>query len=176
MHTVSYQWGGGKPGGTVTDKATDGAVTMETKNGNEVKKKGDSDNPALYISRDSGHDVVKKSSEVEIDEKGSGNKGGDEKEDAGDAEEGRKEENDDAKAGDKRSADDSEEKAKKGGAKKQKTAAEPKENGEPAKKKGRPAKANGSAGTKEKKETKKKQPKKAATESGEPRRSGRNKA
>lgn len=54
----------------------------------------------------------------------------------------------------------------------EKRAAEPKENGEePKKKKGRPAK-NGTAGPK--KDTKKRPPKKAATETGEPRRSGRN--
>lgn len=53
----------------------------------------------------------------------------------------------------------------------EKRAAEPKENGgEPKKKKGRPAKGGAPA---PKKEHKKRPPKKAATESGEPRRSGR---
>ena len=42
---------------------------METKKGNEVKKKGDAENPAVYIQRDEGHDVVKKASEIQIDEK-----------------------------------------------------------------------------------------------------------
>ena len=84
-------------------------------------------------------------------------------------------ENGDAATGEKRKADEpaEEKKADEAGddAKKQKTD-EPKENGEAApKKKGRPAKnANGAA---PKKETKKREPKKAATESGEPRRSAR---
>lgn len=79
MHVVSYPWGGGQPGGTVTDVATDGAVTMETKRGNEVKKHGEEGNPAVYIQRDEGHDVVKKASEIEIDEKKGGASGGEEK-------------------------------------------------------------------------------------------------
>jgi hypothetical protein len=171
---VSYQWGGGRPGGTVTEKATEGSVTMETKKGNEVHKKGDPENPALYISRDEGHDVVKKASEVDVEQKGSGSKGGDDKKEDADDEE-KKEENGDAKTGEKRSAEEPAEDEKKeaGGSKKQKKAAEPKANGDAPKKKGRPAKANGSA---PKKETKKKEPKKAATETGEPRRSGRNKS
>ncbi|KAK5169393.1 uncharacterized protein LTR77_005368 [Saxophila tyrrhenica] len=179
---VSYQWSGGRPGGTVTDKATEGAVTMETKRGNEVKKGGDEENPALYISRDEGHDVVKKASEVDIEEKGDGDKGGDEKEEG--AEEEEKEENGDAKTGEKRSAEETseekkdEEEGESKANKKQKTSAEPKANGEQQpKKKGRPAKnANGGGAGGAKKETKKKEPKKAATETGEPRRSGRNRS
>lgn len=168
---VSYQWSGGRPGGTVAEVATEGAVTMETSRGNEVKKNAEPGNPALYIERQQ-HDVVKKASEVDVEKSGDVHdedhikEGGDEE---------KKEENGEPQTGDKRAAEDTaEEKKDEGKAKKQKTNAAPKENGEKPKKKGRPAKggANGQAAAK--KENKKRPPKKAATESGEPRRSGRN--
>ncbi len=181
--SVSYAWGSGRPGGEVTEVAKDGEVTMETKRGNEVKKKGEPENPAVYISRDEGHDVVKKASEIDIEEKKGG--GSSDKEDKEDKEAEKddkaEEKNGEPQTGDKRSAEETSEekkdeedkeegKAKGKGAKKQK--AEPKENGEAPKKKGRPAKgANGAAAAAPKKN---KEPKKAATESGEPRRSGRN--
>ena len=74
--------------------------------------------------------------------------------------------------GEKRPAEDV---AEGDAAKLQKTDAEPKENGEAAapKKKGRPAKNGGGLTSTIKKEIKKRAPKKAATETGEPRRSGR---
>ena len=136
---------------------------METKKGNEVSKKGEPENPALYIER-AEHDVVKKASEVQIDEKG------DVHNETHIQPDDKKEENGEPQTGDKRAADETAEEKKTAegnDAKKQKT------NGEKPKKKGRPAKgsANGSAA---KKDTKKRPPKKAATESGEPRRSGRN--
>lgn len=144
---------------------------METKNNNIVTKEADGpENPAIKIDRE-GHDVVKKASEVEVEQPGDKHK-----EDQGKMKEvGEKKENGDAATGEKRKADEpaEEKKADEAGddTKKQKTE-EPKENGEAApKKKGRPAKnANGAA---PKKETKKREPKKAATESGEPRRSAR---
>lgn len=123
---------------------------METARGNTATKEASSDDPAVRLER-AGHDVVKNASEVQKEEAGeTHNEGGVQKtvasEPNGDA----------AQTGEKR-------------------AAEPKENGdEPKKKKGRPAK-NGSAGG-VKKDNKKRPPKKAATESGEPRRSGRNAA
>jgi hypothetical protein len=126
MNPVAWQWGGGKPGGVAAEVATEGEITMETKNGNEVKKNASPDNPAVYVER-SGHDAVKRASELEVQEKGDNKKGDNKKDDS-------------------------------------------KENGDkpPPKKKGRPAK-NPNAPPKPKKE-----PKKAATETGEPRRSGRN--
>lgn len=118
---------------------------METARGNTATKEGSSDDPALRLER-AGHDVVKNASEVQKEEPGeTHNEGGVQKEVTS---------NGDVQKGEKR-------------------AAEPKENGEePKKKKGRPAK-NGGGGT-VKKEHKKRPPKRAATESGEPRRSGRN--
>merc|ERR1711915_1161478 len=117
----------------------------ETKRGNEVKKNAEPDNPAVKVDRE-GHNVVKKASELEVEEEGPNHKEDGEKQD------------------DKDEQDKDEKKDE----------AEPKENGEkPApKKKGRPAKNGGAGGPA--KETKKKEPKRAATESGQPRRSGRN--
>lgn len=174
---VFAQWGpSGGPSGTVTEVATQGDVTMETKKGNEMKKHGDPENPALYIERSSGHDVIKKASEVEVTEKGEGNDGGEEDKDEESKEDKKEAENGEAQTGDKRSADESaeEKKEEKSTAKKQKTGKESKEskaNGEQPKKKGRPAKNATGA---QKNAGKKRAPKKAATESGEPRRSGRN--
>merc|ERR1712230_195194 len=179
---VSWQWSGGRPGGVASEVKEQGEITMETKRGNEVKKNAEPDNPAVKVDRE-GHDVVKKASELEVEEEGPNHKedgdkqddkkdeenkdeekkeGEDKKdEDRNEADGEEKKDSEEPRAGEKRKADD-EEKEDEG---------EPKENGEkPApKKKGRPAKNGGAA-----KETKKKEPKRAATESGQPRRSGRN--
>lgn len=181
LRLVTYAWGSGQPGGTVTQVESNAPVTMETKNGNEVKKHGEPENPALYIARD-GHDVVKKASEVEVEEKGDKQTEG-EPEKKTDTEEKKEEEkkpeeNGEPQTGDKRPAEESAEEKNaeetNGEAKKQKTDDEPKENGEKPKKKGRPGKTDADGNPIAKKETKKRPPKKAATESGEPRRSGRN--
>jgi len=212
MCPVAWQWGGGKPGGVASEVATEGELTMETKNGNEVKKNAEPENPAVRVER-SGHDVVKRASELEVQEKGdkssdekkdgeekseekkdgedakkNGDDKSEEKSDAKDAEEkdddkkengdekkdAEKETNGDAQAGDKRKAEDDSEKKTddKADEKKADKADEPKENGDapPPKKKGRPAKNSNAP----KAEKPKKEPKKAATESGQPRRSGRN--
>lgn len=42
---TSWNWGSGSPSGTVKDVKTDEA-TIESKKGNEIKKKGTEDNPA----------------------------------------------------------------------------------------------------------------------------------
>ncbi|TKA28354.1 hypothetical protein B0A50_03821 [Salinomyces thailandicus] len=180
---VAWQWGGGKPGGVASEVKEQGELTMETKRGNEVKKNAEPDNPAVKVDRE-GHDVVKKASELEVEEAGPKHKDGEgekdgeadkdeAKEDEADGEkdsekdgEKKAEENGDAQPGDKRKAED-ESKDDAADNKKQKA------NGEKAapKKKGRPAK-NASAAS-AKKDTKKREPKKAATESGQPRRSGR---
>ncbi|KAF2165601.1 hypothetical protein M409DRAFT_23894 [Zasmidium cellare ATCC 36951] len=167
---VSWAWGSGKPEGQVAEAKEQGDVTMTTKNNNEVKKTGEPENPALHIERD-GHNVVKKASEVEVEE--SADKKDEKPEDKKDDEE--KKENGDAETGEKRKAEETaeEKKDEEADAKKQKTDEEPKANGEAPKKKGRPAKKNGDA---PKKETKKREPKRAATETGEPRRSGRNRS
>ncbi|OQO10733.1 hypothetical protein B0A48_04033 [Cryoendolithus antarcticus] len=185
---VSWSWGSGQPGGTAAEVAKEGEISITSKKGNEIKKKASPDNPAVHIERP-GNDVVKRASELQVDEKGSSSKGGAEKKDEG--------ANGEASAGEKRKAEDEGEKeeekeegkgakkAKKGGAAKgakADAAKDDKEGEEKAapKKKGRPAKAATGAANGEKKEAKgpakKKEPKKAQTESGEPRRSGRNKA
>ncbi|EMC92945.1 hypothetical protein BAUCODRAFT_37852 [Baudoinia panamericana UAMH 10762] len=162
---VSWQWSGGRPGGEAAEVKEQGEMKITTKKGNEVKKNADPENPAVKIKR-SGQDVVKKASELDVEESSGKKDGGDGKTDEKDEPNGEKEDEEkEAQAGDKRKADDKE-------------AEEPKENGEkaPPKKKGRPAKkeANGDKAPKAKAEPKKKrEPKKAATESGEPRRSGR---
>ena len=136
----------------VTQVATDGALTGSTSDGKTETKQGDEINPALAILPHEGnHEVVKNKFEVDVTKTD-------------------EEKNDEAQTGDKRSAEETveEKKAEEGGhAKKQKTEV----NGEKTKKKGRPAKAANGA---PKKDTKKRPAKKAATESGEPRRSGRN--
>ncbi|KAM7184459.1 hypothetical protein V8F33_012976, partial [Rhypophila sp. PSN 637] len=65
---VSWNWGAGQPKGTVTETATSGEISIETKRGNTVKKNADEENPALLISRPGAdqQDVVKRASEVEV--------------------------------------------------------------------------------------------------------------
>ncbi|KAI0116182.1 hypothetical protein F4776DRAFT_637072 [Hypoxylon sp. NC0597] len=70
---VSWNWGGGAPGGTVTETKENGAIEMKTQRGNTIKKKADPSNPAVRIER-LGNDVVKRSSELTVEEKN--NKGG----------------------------------------------------------------------------------------------------
>merc|ERR1711939_1213119 len=158
---VSWQWSGGRPGGVASEVKEQGEMTMETKRGNEVKKNAEPDNPAVKVDRE-GHDVEKKAGEDKKDE------------DKNEADGEEKKDSEEPQAGEKRKADDEEKKDEGESKKAKKDEAEPKENGEkPApKKKGRPAKNGGAGGPA--KETKKKEPKRAATESGQPRRSGRN--
>ncbi|KAI5919325.1 hypothetical protein F4810DRAFT_687600 [Camillea tinctor] len=65
---VSWNWGGGAPGGTVVEKKTEGEVAIKSKKGNTIKKNAEPDNPAVHIAR-SGNDVVKKASELTVEEK-----------------------------------------------------------------------------------------------------------
>ncbi|OTB00326.1 hypothetical protein M426DRAFT_324374 [Hypoxylon sp. CI-4A] len=66
---VSWNWGGGAPGGTVAETKDHGAIEIKSKRGNTIKKKADPSNPAAHIER-SGNDVVKRSSELTVEEKG----------------------------------------------------------------------------------------------------------
>lgn len=170
VFTVSYQWNGDKKGGTVSEVAKEGSVKMDTKSGNVATKEAKPGDPAIRMER-SGHDVVKNASEVQKEGDGEiHNEGGVQKEVGKDVGKGsKKEEKKDDKKAEKKDDKD----AKTG--EKRAAGGESKANGEeePKKKKGRPAKAEGGEKA-PKKETKKKEPKKAATESGEPRRSGRN--
>ncbi|EXJ82967.1 hypothetical protein A1O3_06784 [Capronia epimyces CBS 606.96] len=68
---VSWNWGSGKPGGVVAETKTEGELAITTKRGNKVKKNADPDNPAVRIER-SGNDVVKRASELNIEEKANG--------------------------------------------------------------------------------------------------------
>ncbi|KAK0266854.1 hypothetical protein LTS16_018043 [Friedmanniomyces endolithicus] len=187
---VSWQWSGGRPGGAVDEVKDHGELSVTSKKGNEIKKKADPEDPAVKISRP-GNDVVKRAHELEIDEKGPGNEAGasEEKKDESKDAEAANGDASSSKTGEKRKADDDDAEAdadagkeddKPAKAKKGKTAAAPKANGEKAapKKKGRPAAnkdaANGTSSKAKAEPKKKREPKKAATESGQPRRSGRN--
>ena len=70
---MAWNWGGGAPGGKVAEVKHEGQVAITSKRGNTIKKNAEPDNPAVHISR-SGNDVVKKASELNIEEKSSENK------------------------------------------------------------------------------------------------------
>merc|ERR1711939_462316 len=129
---VSWQWSGGRPGGVASEVKEQGEMTMETKRGNEVKKNAEPDNPAVKVDRE-GHDVVKKASELEVEEEGPNHKEDGEKQDDKKDEENKDEEkieegeeedkkdedevdgeekkdSEEPQAGEKRKADDDEEK------------------------------------------------------------------
>lgn len=65
---MSWQYGRGQPSGVVAEKKTEGEVAVTSKRGNTIKRKAEPDNPAVHVSR-SGNDVVKKMSEVEVEDK-----------------------------------------------------------------------------------------------------------
>lgn len=94
---VSWNYGGGKPSGEVAEKKTEGEVTVTSKKGNTIKRKGDPENPAVHIARE-GNDVVKKQSELTVEEKADG-----------EADANGAEEEEEAKTGEKRAREDDEE-------------------------------------------------------------------
>ncbi|KAK8193980.1 hypothetical protein BKA81DRAFT_281936, partial [Phyllosticta paracitricarpa] len=65
---VSWKWGDNKPSGTVAEVAKEGEVTVDTHRGNTISKQAEPDNPAVHVERP-GNDVVKKASELEVEEK-----------------------------------------------------------------------------------------------------------
>jgi hypothetical protein len=67
---VSWNWGGGAPGGKVAETKEHGDIAIQSKKGNTIKKKAELGNPAVHVER-SGNDVVKKASELNIEEKAS---------------------------------------------------------------------------------------------------------
>ncbi|KAI2634614.1 hypothetical protein GGS21DRAFT_111766 [Xylaria nigripes] len=79
---VSWNWGGGAPGGTVAETKHEGKIAIESKRGNIIKKNASADNPAVRVER-SGNDVVKRASELTVEAKAPENKKG-----GGDGEEG----------------------------------------------------------------------------------------
>jgi hypothetical protein len=119
---VSWNWNGNRPSGTVGEVKAD-EVTATSHRGNEVSKTGDESNPAVHIER-SGNDVVKKASELNIEEKAPGSSETKEKEESATAERNgandekkkdndtgekvpdNKEKEDEAKTGEKRKADE----------------------------------------------------------------------
>ncbi|KAI9876587.1 MAG: hypothetical protein M1830_006165 [Pleopsidium flavum] len=130
---VSWQWSGGRPSGTVAEVKKHGDVTIQSKRGNTIKKHAEPGDPAVHISRP-GNDVVKKASELEVEEKHAtgGADGDDEVEEAqGGTKAGEKHERDEDVEGEGEVENDHE-----SATKKQKTAK--KDTG--VKKKGRPAK------------------------------------
>src|SRR5947209_7799861 len=68
--TVSWNWGGGAPGGKVAETKYHGEIAIQSKRGNTIKKNATPDNPAVRIER-SGNNVVKRASELNIEEKAS---------------------------------------------------------------------------------------------------------
>lgn len=93
---VSWNWGSGTPGGKVAEKKTEGEIAITSKRGNKIKKNAEPNNPAVHIER-SGNDVVKKASELNIEEKANGSSSGDKKDD------------DQSKSGDKRKHEETKE-------------------------------------------------------------------
>jgi len=59
---VSWNWGGGKPSGTVAEVQTEGKLEIESK-GKAVHRNADPSNPAVHVARE-GNDVVKRASEL----------------------------------------------------------------------------------------------------------------
>ena len=161
-------------------------VSMTTKRGAEVKKQGEEDNPAVKIER-SGHDVVKKASELEVEAKGPNHTDGEgSEEDAQDEEEEDTAKDDvDAPAATSAAPEKLAEKKGKAGRPKKSGAEGKKDQGaagggkEKQTQKGkRGRKAGATTGQKASAQTKRdaKPKKRAATETGEPRRSKRVKA
>ncbi|KAI9661123.1 MAG: hypothetical protein M1821_009450 [Bathelium mastoideum] len=180
---VSWQWSGGRPGGTAAEVAKEGQVAIESHRGNTIAKNAEPDNPAVHVERP-GNDVVKKASELDVEEEGPKHNGGEEKnEEEGDEEKEEKKDNG-AKPGKKRAAKgkpEGEENAKKQKKEDVNGEGDSKEKKGKGAGRGRPKKgsveSNGASKPKaEKKEKPKKEPKKAATADGQPRRSARNKS
>ncbi|KAK5464914.1 hypothetical protein LTS15_001477 [Exophiala xenobiotica] len=143
---VSWNWGGGAPGGTVAEKKTEGEVSITTKKGNKVKKNAEPDNPAVRIER-SGNDVVKKASELNVEEKANGS--GDKRKHDDEAEENGDKKDDESEKKDDGLKENAEGKTVRAGGKtdKAKPAAKKQKTDEPAatekKNPGRPKKAEG---------------------------------
>lgn len=176
---VSWEWSGNRPEGEVAEVAKEGQVSVESHKGNTISKDAEPENPA----------VLKKVSELEVEEKAVGNGANGEKKDDGkelkDAEdrkdeEKKPEENGEAHVGEKRNHEATEDREEDG--EQEANAGAEADGEEPAAKKqktgrGRPKKGEANGTPKEKRTpAKKREPKKAATATGEPRRSARNKS
>ncbi|KAK4448309.1 hypothetical protein QBC34DRAFT_381210 [Podospora aff. communis PSN243] len=80
---VSWNLSGGAPGGTVTEKVTEGELATETQRGNTVEKNANPENPALRMET-SVNDVVKHESEVTVGSKAAESSNKMEKKESGD--------------------------------------------------------------------------------------------
>ncbi|KAL5114278.1 hypothetical protein ACEQ8H_007847 [Pleosporales sp. CAS-2024a] len=65
---VSWNWGSGKPSGTVAEVKEKGEIAIESNRGNTIKKNASPDNPAVHVER-SGNDVIKRANELNIEDK-----------------------------------------------------------------------------------------------------------
>jgi hypothetical protein len=166
---VSWNWGDGAPGGKVAETKEHGEIAIQSRRGNTIKKNAEPGNPAVRVER-SGNDVVKKASELNVEEKASGGTKKREHKDDKKEEEGNgpitenaqgkdvKKQKTDKKSTktDKKNTKAAEEKEKKREDTKQEQATKNRTNGEAAPKKetpGRP-KRSGSGGAKAKREPK----------------------
>ncbi len=199
----SLQLPGGEPQAEAAEVVNEAQVSVESYRGNAVTKNAEPDNPAVHNAQPE-NDVAKKPSEIEVEQKDSENTDASKKRDEdkemkdaekrdgdgdGDGEgegegEGKPEENGEVKVGEKRQHDaidkeengeknaeaEAEANAEEAAVKKQKT-----DDGNVKKSRGRPKKSEAN-GTSKKTPTKKREPKKAATQTGEPRRSARHKS
>lgn len=170
---VTWQYGSAAPSGTVAEVKA-GDVSVTSKAGNEIKKHGTDEDPAVKVSR-GGNDVVKNASELDVEQPAADKPDG-AKDGAHDAAaEQARDEHKAAENGDKPTAQKAEEtKDEKKANGQEKPAAAATEKKDKAKKPAAPAKEK--KATPKPKETKAdaKPKKRAATESGEPRRSKRN--
>jgi len=65
---VSWPWNGAAPSGKVAETKEHGEISIQSKRGNTIKKNAEPDNPAVHVER-SGNDVVKKASELNVEQK-----------------------------------------------------------------------------------------------------------
>ncbi|KAL9602353.1 MAG: hypothetical protein Q9219_001919 [cf. Caloplaca sp. 3 TL-2023] len=79
---VSWAYGGGRPGGEVAEKKDEGEIAIQSKRGNTIKRNAEPENPAVHVTRP-GNDVVKRQSELDVEEKTA--EGGEQQEKDGDA-------------------------------------------------------------------------------------------
>lgn len=197
FYPASWQWGSGRPSGEVAEVKEHGDLSIQSNKGNTITKNATPDDPAVHLARE-GNDVVKRAHELTVDKEANGTDakapepekteapketGAEKANGASEAAEPKTTEatNGEAKAaepetGDKRKA--TEPAVAENGADEEDAPKKAKTNGDAdaddkkSKARGRPKKADGE----KKAPAKKRAPKKAATESGEPRRSGRNRS
>ncbi|KAF3099087.1 hypothetical protein TWF102_004695 [Orbilia oligospora] len=71
---AQWNWGQGHPSGTVTEVADHGSLSIQSSNGNTITRNAEPSNPAVHLQQDSGTDVVKRASELEIKSSSDDNK------------------------------------------------------------------------------------------------------